>query len=388
MIYLDNASTTNKKPFCVKRALKKALSHKYCANPGRSSHKLSINAGNVVFETRVLLNDFFGGYGEQNVIFTSGCTEALNLAILGTIKKGGNVVYTSNEHNSVARPLEHLKSKNIITTTLVKTNDDGKTNPSDIEKAITDKTYLVIVNHTSNVTGATSNVEAIGKICKKHNVIFLVDGAQSAGHKKIDMKKMNIDMLAVAGHKGLLSAQGVGALLLSNKIKLEPIKFGGTGTYSEKLLPPTTYPEGLEAGTSPTPAIFSLNAGIKYLNKNFEKINNKIQKLTKYLLGELYLRQNINKNIKIYTPKNALNGVVSFSIDGISISEIVNYFNEHNICVRAGMHCAPLCHEKIGTIKNGGTVRVSISNFNHMWEIKRFLKLFDELYLSPASAPN
>jgi len=375
MIYLDNASTTNKKPFCVKWAVLKSLSKKYCANPGRSSHKIGLNAGNVVFETRETLKKFFNCKNAQNIIFTSGCTEALNLAIFGTIQKGKNVVYTSNEHNSVARPLEMLKNKGIITTTQVFTDENGKTTPEDIENAITEKTYLVIVNHTSNVTGATSDIKKIGEICKKHNVMLLVDGAQSAGHQKIDMQKDNITMLAIAGHKGMLALQGVGALLFADGIKIMPQKFGGTGTYSEQLLPPITYPESLEAGTSPTPAIFSLNASTKYVEKHFDKINRKIHDLTKYLLNEMYQR----KNLMIYTPKNCYNGVVSFNIKDVSPSDVVDYFNQNGICVRAGLHCAPLCHNKLGTTKQGGAVRVSISNYNHIWEIKKFIKLLDKL---------
>ncbi|HAJ77689.1 MAG TPA: cysteine desulfurase [Clostridiales bacterium] len=373
MIYLDNASTTNKKPLCVKLAVKKALSKKYCANPGRSSHNYSINAAQVIYETRENLNIFFGGYGAENVVFTSGCTEALNLAILGTLKKGGHVVYTTNEHNSVARPLEYLKNKKIITTTLVQTNINGIIEPSKIEEAITDKTYLVIVNHTSNVTGATSNIKKIGEICKQKNVMLLVDTAQSAGHQKIDMKDFGISMLAVAGHKGLLACQGVGALLFNGNIEIKPQKFGGTGTNSELLLPPVIYPDSLEAGTSPTPAIFSLNAGVKYISKNFDKINKKISKLTKYLLDELYKKE----NLKIYTAKNCFNGVVSFRINNVLPSEVVNYFNQNNICIRSGLHCAPLCHKKLGTI-DGGTIRVSISSANHKWEIKKFIKLLDK----------
>lgn len=377
MIYLDNASTTNKKPLAVKRAIKKALSKKYCANPGRSSHIFSINAGKVVFETRQKLKDFFGADSTKNVIFTSGCTEALNLAIFGTIKTGKNVVYTSNEHNSVARPLKFLESKGIITTTMAKSNSNGIVEPKDIEKAISKDTYLVVVNHTSNVTGATSDICAIGKICKKHNVLFLVDGAQSAGHQKIDMKKCNISMLAIAGHKGLLAMQGIGALIFENGIKIQPLKFGGTGTYSEQLLPPISYPESLEAGTGATPAIFSLGAGIDYVSKNFDKLNEKIKKLSKFLLDELYKKP----HLQIYTKQNCLNGVVSFRILGADTSEVVDFFNQHKICVRAGLHCAPLCHEQLGTI-NGGTVRVSISNFNHKWEIKKFLRVLDKLIAS------
>ena len=374
MIYLDNASTTNKKPFCVKFAICKAFFKKYCANPGRSSHTPSLNAGNVVFETRELLKVFFNVQSSENVIFTSGCTEALNLAIFGTLKKGGNVIYTTNEHNSVARPLEFLKNRGDITTTLIATNKNGEVEPKDIEKAIQKNTYLVVVNHTSNVTGATSDISKIGKICKKHGILFLVDGAQSAGHKKIDMQKDNISMLAVAGHKGLLASQGIGALMFDSGVKIAPQKFGGTGTFSEQLLPPVSYPESLEAGTSATPLIFSFGAGIKFLSKNFEKINKKIEKLSKFLLDELYFR----KNLKIYTAKNCYSGVVSFRVENMQTSEVVNYFNSKKICVRAGLHCAPLCHKQLGTL-DGGTVRVSISSFNHLCEIKCFLKHLDKL---------
>jgi len=376
MIYLDNASTTNKKPLSVKLAIWRAFQKKFCANPGRSSHKYSLNAGNVVFETREYLNKFFGNDCVSNVIFTGGCTEALNLAIFGTMKEGGNVIYTTNEHNSVARPLEYLKSIGHITTTLVKTDKTGKTDPREIEKAIKSDTYLVIVNHTSNVTGATSDIHKIGEICHKHKVLFLVDGAQSAGHKVINMKNDHISLLAVAGHKGLLASQGIGVLLFDKDTKVSPMKFGGTGTYSENLLPPISYPESLEAGTAPTPAIFSLLAGAKYVSKHFYKINTKIESLTKYLLEKLLQ----NDKITLFTDKNSLNGVVSFRVNNVATSDVVSYFNDNGVCVRGGLHCAPLCHKQLGTI-DGGTIRVSISSFNHKWEIKKFLKLLDKFLL-------
>lgn len=372
MIYLDNASTTNKKPLCVKLAVLRALKKKYCANPGRSSHKYSLNASNVVLETRETLKNFFNADNVQNIIFVSGCTEALNLAILGTVQKGKNIVYTSNEHNSVARPIEYLSNKGLITSTQVEAENDGTVSPKKIEKAISSDTYLVIVNQTSNVTGATSDINEIGKICKKHKIMFLVDGAQSAGHKKIDMKKNGISMLAVAGHKGLLAMQGIGVLIFAEGIKILPQKFGGTGTFSEQLLPPISYPESLEAGTGATPAIFSLLAGVKYVNRHFDKINKKIEKMTKFLLDALYTKNNLN----IYTAKNAYNGVISFNIKNIPTSEVVSYFNQNGVCLRGGLHCAPLCHKRLGTL-DGGTIRVSISSFNHIWEIKKFIKLLD-----------
>ncbi|MBQ0017036.1 MAG: aminotransferase class V-fold PLP-dependent enzyme [Clostridiales bacterium] len=375
MIYFDNASTTNKKPFSVKWEVFKSLTKKYCANPGRSAHKLSLNAGNVVFETRLLVNDFFNVGAPENIIFTSGCTEALNTAIFGTYKKNGHVIISSNEHNSVARPLKMLEKEGKIKLTIVKTNEKGLITPEMIEKEITADTYLVIVNHQSNVIGACQDIHSIGKMCKKHNLIFMIDCAQSAGHKKIDMQKDNIDILCTAGHKGLLALQGVGLLCYQKHIEIKPLKFGGTGTYSESLLPPTVSPESLEAGTSPTPAIFSLKAGIKYVSKHFDEINNKIENLTKYALEKLSQIE----NVKLYTQKDCYNGVISFTMKDYQPSEVVDYLNEHNIFVRSGLHCAPLVHERIGTIKSGGTIRISFSYNNSKRQIDKFIKVLKEL---------
>lgn len=375
MIYLDNASTTNKKPLSVKFSALKALTKKYCANPGRSAHKLSMNAGNEVFETRMLVNDFFNVGAVNHVIFTSGCTEALNTAIFGTLKLGGHVIITSNEHNSVARPLKKLEKEGKISLSIVPANEKGIIEPSKIACEINPNTYLVIVNQTSNVTGATQDIKAIGKICKDKKILFMVDCAQSAGHKKIDMINDNIDIICVAGHKGLLSMQGVGLLCYQENVEINPFKHGGTGTYGEMLLPPITPPESMEAGTGANPNIFSLKAGLKYIIKYFDKINHKIETLTKYLLNELSKME----NIVLYTQKDCFNGVVSFTVKNHEPSEVVDYLNEKNICIRSGLHCAPLVHERLGTIKSGGTIRVSISHYNKKWEINKLLKYLKNL---------
>ena len=375
MIYLDNASTTNKKPFCVKWAVFKALTKKYCANPGRSAHKLSLNAGNEVFEARLKANDFFNVGSPEHIIFTSGCTEALNTAILGTVKKGGNVIISSNEHNSVARPLKKLEKDGIISLTIIETDENYHVTPEMVEKTIQPNTYLVIINHTSNVTGATQDIGEIGKLCKRHNILFMVDCAQSAGHQKIDMISQNIDIICVAGHKGLLALQGVGMLCYQKNVEIRPLKLGGTGTYGEMLLPPITPPESLEAGTSATPNIMSLSAGISYVQKHFDKINNKIKALTKYLLEQLTQI----KNIKLYTKPDCLNGVVSFVMTNHESSEVVDYLDDKNICVRSGLHCAPLVHKSLKTLKNGGTIRVSLSHYNKKSEIDKLIKILKTL---------
>lgn len=370
MIYLDNASTTNHKPLSVRWQAIKSLTKKFCANPGRSAHKLSLNASNEVFETRMLVNDFFNVNCIEHVVFTSGCTEALNTAIFGVTKKGDHVIITANEHNSVARPLKKLESQGLITLTILPVDQNYHIKLNDLEKAIQPNTKLVIVNHTSNVVGATQDIESIGKICRKHKVIFMVDTAQSAGHQKIDMQKQCIDILCSAGHKGLLAMQGVGVLCYQENIDIEPLKFGGTGTFGELLLPPNTPPESMEAGTCATPNIMSLKAGIKYVQKHFDKINGKIAFLTKYLIDNLLLME----NVKLYTKPDCLSGVVSFVLINHEPSEVVDYLNQKGICIRSGLHCAPLVHEHLGTIKTGGTIRVSISHYNKKREIDKLIK--------------
>lgn len=370
MIYFDNASTTNKKPLCVKVSMLKALTKKYSANPGRSGHNLSVNASIKVFDARENFNCKFNNDDVCHVIFTSGCTESLNLAILGTAKKGGHIVITSNEHNSVARPVAYLKEQGIIDYTVVQAKKDRKINPIDIEKAIKTNTYLVITNHCSNVTGVVIDIEEIGKICKKHNIMYLVDGAQSCGHIKIDMVKQNIDILAIAGHKGLLGPQGVGVLLYRQNININPIKFGGTGSHGEKLLPPIEPPESLEAGTSANPNILALNSGLNYVYKHFDKFNDKIKKVTKFILQELSKMQ----YVKLYTPIDCYNGVISFTILGVENTEVATYLNSKGICIRSGMHCAPLVHQNLGSLSGGGTCRISVGNNNTIYQAKKLIK--------------
>ncbi len=375
MIYLDNASTTNKKPFGVKWQVFKAMTKKYCANPGRSAHKLSLNASNEVFETRMLVNDFFNVGCIEHIVFTSGCTEALNTAIFGLLKKGDHVIISHNEHNSVARPLKRLENNGIIELTILPVDENYHINLKQLEDEIKPNTALVVINHTSNVVGATQDLEKIGEICQKHKVKFMVDTAQSAGHQKIDMQTQHIDILCSAGHKGLLALQGVGVLCYKENINIEPLKFGGTGTFGELLLPPNTPPESMEAGTGATPNIMSLKAGIKYVQKNFDKINSKIESLTKYLIDNLLEMENVT----LYTKPDCYSGVVSFTLKNHEPSEVVDYLNQKGICVRSGLHCAPLVHEYLGTIKTGGTIRVSISHYNKKWEINKLLKHLKEL---------
>jgi len=373
MIYLDNSSTTHKKPFSVKLTAIKALTLS-SVNPSRAGYKLAIKVSEKVFKCRELFAEQFN-VSSENVIFTSGCTMALNLAINGTVKNNGHIITTIYEHNSVLRVLEKLKQTHNISYTLLKPNKNGQISVSEITKNIRPNTYMVIINHTSNVTGDTQNIFQIGKICKKHNLIFLVDGAQSVGHEIIDMKKNNINMLSIAGHKGLYSPVGIGALLINNAQVL-PLLQGGTGTFSDKLKQPTDYPDGLESGTQNILGILCMYSGLKFTTKHQEKINKKISKLTELLIYHL----NRIKNVTCYS-SNISSGVVSFTIKNIDSVEVSNILDEkHNIATRSGLHCAPLVHKHFGTLKSGMT-RISISYYNSKHDIMKCIKAIEKIAL-------
>lgn len=359
-VYFDNAATSFHKPKEVKDAVINALNF-HTANPGRSGHQLSQSVAEIVYDTRENLKDFFGAKS-YDLIFTKNCTEALNLAIFGTLKKGDHVITTCYEHNSVFRPLEHLKKSGVEVTIL---DSDLQNFHEQFQEKIQPNTKLVITTFVSNVTGEICDVKSVNKICKKHNIKHLVDGAQAGGHMKIDLENLGCDMFAFAGHKGLLSLTGVGGLFVKNLENLSPILFGGTGTDSKNLIQPTDTIEGFEAGTIPTISIISLNVGVNFLKKNFSKILEKEHNLSEILYKKL---ENI-KNLTLFS-KNLSRNVFSFNIKNLDSGTVANELNEKfNICVRAGLHCAPLIHKKIGTLETGA-VRVSLDFYNTIEEIE------------------
>ena len=373
MIYLDNAATTNFKPFTVKFCTFCNMLKCNTANPGRSGHRLSVKMGNKIFKARDTFAKYFN-LSPFDVIFTSGCTEALNLAIIGTVKKGGHIITTTNEHNSVLRTLEKIKTDYNVEITFVE-SDNFFINPEKIEKSVKNSTYMIIINHTSNVTGATVDLKSIGEIAKKHHLIFVVDGAQSVGHQKINLKECNINFLAIAGHKGIHGLPGSGALLINFNQDLIPIKYGGTGIDSMNTFQSPNRPEGLEAGTMNYIGILAMEQGLIFTMKNFDKINYKISSLTNYLISQL----NTINRLKVFSPENNSSGVVSFIIEDMSSSEISDYLNDNfNIFTRSGLHCAPLVHKNLGT-QNSGLCRVSIDFTNTKRQIDKLVSALKQL---------
>lgn len=367
MIYFDNSASTLVKPKEVQQMVNLAM-NKFSANPGRSGHRQSLLTGSEVENVRQNLADFFCFSNPERVIFTQNCSDALNLAILGSAKQNGHVICTENEHNSSLRPLQYLKEKGIINYTIVSQSEKKGITKNDIEKNILPNTYLIICNHISNVNGDKAEIEEIGKLCQSKNILFLVDGAQSAGHEEINMEKFKIDMLAIAPHKGFYSLQGLGVLLLSEKANISPIRFGGTGTNSLELNQPSILPERFEVGTLPTPAILGLGGGLIFVKNNYKEIREKLEDLTTFLHYELS-----KLPIKIYTHPDNANGVLSFNIPSLHSNEVCSILNEKwGICTRGGYHCAPKKHQSLNTLETG-TVRVSFSYFNNINEVQKLL---------------
>ena len=367
MIYFDNAATGGFKPDSVITAATTAMH--FCANPGRSGHKLSIACLERVYSCRKLLCEFFNGYSYDRTIFTKNCTEALNIAIVGTLKSGDEVVTTVAEHNSVLRPLERLKAQGVKVCYAPLKN--GEIDAGEIAKLVTDKTRAVIVTLASNVTGASPDISAVRKAIPE-SVLLICDGAQACGHVPVDMKKNGIDALAVAGHKGMLGIQGSGALLFSERLNPAPVLYGGTGSESYNLNMPDFYPDALESGTLSYPAIVSLGEGVLYLTGNLIKGAEKTVRLTSYLIENL---KNI-KGVTLYSKPNPF-GIVALSLDNMQ-SEICAYklSEQYSICVRGGLHCAPLMHK---ALNSDGLVRVSVCSFNTQSECEKFVEAIQTL---------
>jgi cysteine desulfurase family protein len=376
MIYLDNAATTYPKPKTVYKSVMDAMT-RYGANPGRGSHAMAIEGARVIYETRELLAELFNLDDPMRVIITFNATDGLNMAIKGILKPGDHVITTAMEHNSVLRPIKELESIG-VENTIVSCSHEGKINVEDIEASIKSNTRMVVTTHVSNLTGTIFPIEKIGELCKRRNVLYLVDGSQSAGVLEINMVKQHIDFLAVPGHKGLLGPQGTGALLINNDAEIKEIKEGGTGSESSNPHQPDFYPDKLEAGTHNLPGIAGLNAGLKYiLNKGTKSILSHEKNILEIFINEMRK----NPSITIYGPEdiNDRSGVVPINIEGMDSSEVAYILDtEYNIAVRPGLHCAPLAHKTIGT-ENIGAVRFGVGPFTKRTDVIAAVKALNEI---------
>lgn len=372
MIYLDNPATSRQKPFPVIASLF-SNTLKNSINAGRGSHRYSLRGAALLEEAAEELSLLFGISDTSRIAFTQNATYALNMAIGGVLAGGGHAIVTSMEHNSVLRPV-HARGA----YTMVWADSEGYVSPADIEAVIGEDTRLIVCTHMSNVCGSIQPIAQIGEIARQHNVLFLVDAAQSAGSLDIDIGDMNIDLLAFSGHKGLMGPMGTGGLYVGERAELTPIITGGTGSNSDSLTQPDILPDMLEAGTQNVPAIAALGRAAAFVREiGTGRILAHERALAEEFIG---LVSGLN-GVKILGGKDMKkrNGTVAFTIEGIASAEASERLDrDYKIAVRGGWHCAYTAHKTLGTSEHGA-VRAGFGFYNSRNDVKKLADAVKEL---------
>ena len=371
MIYLDNAATSFPKPKSVINAM---CSAQYCcgANPGRGGHALSVKAGQLVYRCREKLAEHFS-CSSENVVFTSNCTAALNTAIKGVLKKGDHVIISSLEHNSVSRPVHAMSEKGIITYSVATVNplDDNETLKS-FASHVKENTRAIITTHVSNVFGTVLPVEKLCALCRARGLLFILDGAQSAGSHIINLEKEGIDVLCIPGHKGLLGPMGTGAIMFRDGVEIKELIQGGTGSNSLSLFQPAAYPDRLESGTLNLPGIAGLYEGIMHLEKigGERAVLSHEGELVKMLSQDL----SVIKGVTVYKEMQGdkATNLVSFNLGDLHSESVASLLDKRGFAVRAGYHCSYLAHKTYKTSEKG-CVRVSPGIFTSKKDVKNFV---------------
>lgn len=382
MIYLDNAATSWPKPPPVVEAMVHFLTE-VGGSPGRSSHRLSVEAGRIVYAAREAVAELFHFSDPLRVVFGLNVTEALNLALQGLLRPGDHVVTSSIEHNSVMRPLRALEREG-VEVTVVQATPEGMLNPAEVERAIRPHTVLVVLNHASNVVGTIQPVAELGRVIRELGPaapLLLVDAAQTAGALRIDMEADGIDLLAFTGHKSMYGPMGTGGLVIGQRVdtrRLVPLKRGGTGSRSEREEQPDFLPDMCESGTPNAIGLAGLAAGVRWvLERGVEAIRAEEMVLTQRLIDGL---REI-PGVAVYGTLDAARqtAAVSFNLARMEPSEVaLRLDEEYGIMARPGLHCAPAAHRTVGTFP-AGTVRFSLGAFNTSAQVDAALEAVGRL---------
>lgn len=363
LIYLDNAATAWPKPPHVYEFMTDFYRDNG-VNPGRSGFDMAMSAGDMVENTRVRLTKFFNADLPERMIFTYNATDGLNLLIHGILEDGDHVISTNLEHNSVLRPLNHMRRDGSIHVTYLPFNSKGFIDPDDVKKALRKDTKLVIINHGSNVIGTIQDLEVISKVVHEHGALFASDCSQTAGVIPIDMKKMGLDLMAFTGHKAMMGPTGIGGLLVREHVDVKITRSGGTGVRSAYPYHLEEYPYRLEAGTVNLMGIAGLWAGQDWIEETGQ---NNIR------VHEMMLARKLVDGIKdiddvvLYMCDDLENhlSTISMNIKGLEAMNTGTILDvDHNIATRTGLHCAPRVHEQLGTMDIHGSVRFSVGAFN------------------------
>lgn len=378
-IYLDNAATSFPKPEAVYQALDR-FARQNLANPGRAGHKMALAAEHALDEGRHLLNQFFHGKEPERFVFTLNCTDALNMAFKGVLSDGDHVITSNLEHNSVSRPLRTLEMAGHITLTRIEADGGGTIDPDAIRKAITKQTRLIALTHASNVLGTVQPITEVGRIAREHDLLFLVDAAQTAGVIPIDIQEMNIDLLAAPGHKSLLGPTGTGFLYAGPRARVAAWREGGTGGDSSSETQPKLMPYFLEGGTPNVLGVAGLGEGIRYVQQQgLENIHKQEVDLVERLWGKI----DAMEGFEVFGHREHARRVatLSFRSSMLPAAELGGILDQaFDIAIRPGLHCAPYIHRALNTAPEG-TVRVSPGPFNTNDDIDRLADALAEIAL-------
>ncbi len=376
--YLDNAATTFPKPNAVYDEVYRCMT-RYCGNPGRGSHSLSLDAARKIFECRTLLADMFDVSDESRIIFTQNTTYALNSVIKGLLKPGDHVIISDIEHNAVLRPVWKLADEGIIEydvfSSMISASHRSPTLIcAKIASLIRPNTKMVICTHASNICSYLLPIREIGEFCSRHGLLFVVDGAQSAGHYPISVDSIGISALCLPAHKGLYGPQGCGVIALGKNITLDTLVEGGNGVNSLDPYMPSISPERYEAGTLPTPAIAGLCEGLKWISATGTEA---IIGHESALFSEARDKLCNIKGVSIYAPAY-IGTTLLFNMDGIPSEALAMRLDSYGICVRGGFHCSALAHKTLNT-PEGGAVRISFGAFNQRKDIDILCKALSQI---------
>ncbi len=362
MIYLDNAATTFPKPESVYNEAMRVM--RACGgNPGRGSHKMALAAAEEIYRCREAVADFFGSHSPERVVLTANATHALNCALKGLLRQGDHVLFSELSHNSVRRPILALAKHRGVRYNVYRGFGSQAEILASIRSKLRPETKVIEVTCRSNVCSVGLPLQEIAALCKQRGIIMVVDASQAAGSMPLSMKDLGTAVLCAPGHKGLYGLPGSGFALFSDDIEptsLLTLNEGGSGVHSVESDMPDLLPERLEAGTLNAPAAASLRAGIEYVRQvGIDQIE-ALESGLRRKLTDLLLHTN---GIRVYCPEGREGGILLFSVFGRSSAEVGAYLDRNGICVRGGLHCAPLAHQALGT-PAGGAVRVSFGAFN------------------------
>jgi cysteine desulfurase family protein len=370
MLYFDNAATSWPKPPGVAQAMVHFL-EEVGANPGRSGHRLAVEAARIVYRAREAVAELLNAPDPLRVVFGANVTEALNLALWGLLRPGDHVITSSMEHNSVMRPLRALERQG-VEVTVVGCSPEGFLDPADVEAALHPETTLIALSHASNVVGTLLPVADVGCIARQHGALLLVDAAQTAGAYPIDVQADQVDLLAFTGHKSLYGPMGTGGLVIGDRVdvgRLDPLKQGGTGSRSEEEQQPDFLPDMFESGTVNAVGLAGLAAGIGWVrDRGVDAIRAHEVELTQQLIEGLQAIPGVSVYGGLEAQRQT--ATVSFNIDGIAPSEVgLRLDEEYEVMCRVGLHCAPAAHRTMGTFPRG-TVRFGLGAFNTAQEVE------------------